>query len=85
MKRIEQKLIYDTETAELIGTTTFKDLGEELLYKTPNGNYFYLSCPSGGDSYITVEDSIEEAYKWAQKELDPDVVIRFFGDMLDVA
>ncbi len=75
MKKIINKIEYDTDTAELILKITNGEIGdpdgyEESLYKTPSGNFF-LYLNGGPDSPYPKETikriSKEKAKEWKRK------------------
>ena len=87
MKYIKEGLLYDTETAELIGTAVLNnDQGTESLYKTPNGRYFTTVHTSDGEpDKFNVGVPEDEAQEWAEDGCDADTVLKFFGDLIKAA
>jgi len=76
MKKIVNRLLYDTEKAEAV--SKYETLScSETLYRTEKGRYFlHRQCPDTNVETIqTMTD--EEAFKWLG-EHDPDKAIELF-------
>ena len=77
MQKTIANVVYDTETAELLGKVTVGEFGdpagyEESLFKTPEGKFF-LYTNGGPESPYTKEDIKRVAAKkvdeWLQANL----------------
>jgi hypothetical protein len=101
MKQIIEGKAYNTETAELIGTEhnghhDFRKKSESL-YKTAKGNFFlhgiggamteygedYGDGRSGGSKLIPMSE--QEAFKWAQLNLQTDITEKYFSQHIEEA
>ena len=74
MKKIICKKEYDTDTAQVLKKTVFKNPGdsdgyEETLYVTPDG-YYFMYVNGGEDSLHPKEDIIRVSKSNAQKLLE---------------
>ena len=76
MKKVINKITYNTETAELLNSRAVGEFGEESgyeekLYVTKKGAYF-LHCIGGADSKYAEEQIIpltdSEKEKWEKEE-----------------
>jgi hypothetical protein len=99
MKKIINRKVYNTETAELLGkywnglsTNDFHYIYEEL-YITKKGNWFlyysggalskYGEAGSGTEGIIPLEP--EEAYEWLERNNCFELIDKYFSDVLEDA
>jgi hypothetical protein len=99
MKKIINRKVYNTETAELLGeywnglsTKDFHYIYEQL-YKTKKGNWFlyysggalskYGESGSGTEGIIPLEP--EEAYEWLERNDCFELIDKYFSDVIEDA
>ncbi|MEW6481958.1 MAG: hypothetical protein AB1397_02985 [bacterium] len=102
MKKIINGKIYDTTTAQEIASDGFSSPGdfhywEEILYRTPKGNYFFYgeggpmshyaknvgnNTTSGSSTIWAVSE--EEAQKWLAK-VSPNKALELFPGLFEEA
>lgn len=96
MKKIINGKVYDTRTAELVGSDENGAHGfewcEETLYRKRTGEFFIhgrggplsIYCERDGSLLVGGEAikplTFEEARKWAEESLDADEYVEIFGD-----
>lgn len=99
MKKIINRKVYNTETAELLdeywnglSTKDFHYIYEQL-YKTKKGNWFlyysggalskYGESGSGTEGIIPLEP--EEAYEWLERNDCFELIDKYFSDVIEDA
>ena len=97
MKFIKHGIMYNTETAECLGSWSMypnsSNYRKEALYRKTNGEYF-LHCEGGpksiyGEVYgdrgtdgeVIIPYTYREACEWAEHHLDPDDYEAIFGEV----
>ena len=84
MKKVINKKLYNTETAQRIGITwigtELDRTGWEELYRKKTGEFFTLYHRFNDHFEKITPLTYDEAQEWAEKHLDGDDYINIFGE-----
>ena len=88
MKKVKNNKIYDTQTAQAIGTWSNNESNDfkfvkETLYRKRTGEFFLYGIIGGPKTWLNGESihplSYDEAKKWAEEKLPTEIFNRLFN------